>query len=68
MRKLITLFSTLSLLSSSVSTIVACGTGDGSKIQANFENEPSNKEGDPLVDYVNMILNFYTNHSLHLCN
>ncbi|BDT05148.1 hypothetical protein [Spiroplasma ixodetis] len=52
MRKLITLFSTLSLLSSSVSTIVACGTGDGSKIETNFKNEPSNKDGDPLVDYV----------------
>ncbi|XP_076224673.1 uncharacterized protein LOC143174629 isoform X3 [Nomia melanderi] len=35
-----------------VSTIVACGTGDGAKIQINFGNKPSEKDGDPLVDYV----------------
>lgn len=54
MRRLITIFSTISLLSSSVSTIVACGVGDGEKIEINFKNEPSKQTNntDPLYDYV----------------
>lgn len=54
MRRLITVFSTISLLSSSVSTIVACGVGDGEKIQINFGNQPSKQTSntDPLYDYV----------------
>ena len=63
MRKLITLFSALSLFSSSVSTIVACGTGDGVKIKINFGNKPSEKDGDPLVDYVyNKYYQYDTKH------
>lgn len=54
MRKWITLFSTISLLSSSVSTVVACGVGDGDKVTVNFGNEPAKKTSstDPLRDYV----------------
>lgn len=54
MRRLITVFSTISLLSSSVSTVVACGVGDGEKIQINFKNEPAKQTSntDPLYDYV----------------
>lgn len=59
MRKLITLFSTISLLSSPVSTIVACGVGDGEKTKIDFGNEPSKQSSgtDPLRDYV--YNNFY---------
>lgn len=54
MRRLITIFLAVSLLSSSVSTIVACGIGDGEKIEINFGNQPlkQTSDNDPLVDYV----------------
>ncbi|WP_425381297.1 hypothetical protein [Spiroplasma endosymbiont of Polydrusus pterygomalis] len=54
MRRLIIVFLTISLLYSSGSTIVACGVGDGEKIEINFENKPTKQTSntDPLYDYV----------------
>lgn len=54
MRRLITLFSAISLFSSSVSTIVACRVDKGKKLEVNFENIPLKQtiNTDPLYDYV----------------
>lgn len=63
MRKLITFFSIISLLSSSVTTITACSIPVGDQVKINIGNEPTIQKinEDPLRDYVYNKRYYYNN-------
>ena len=63
MRKLITFFSIISLLSSSITTITACSIDEGDQVKINIGNEPTIQKinEDPLKDYVYNKRYYYDN-------